>query len=57
MKRTQQQICADLIRRAQMMERSAALVKHTKANKIALQVAARALRVAAEQNSVEWVSP
>jgi hypothetical protein len=52
MKRTQDEIVADLIRRADLLEQSAGNpdIKHTKPNRLALRLCARVLRVAAEQN-------
>ena len=50
--RSQQEIVADLHDRADKLEHSARTARHTKANKLTLQVAARVLRVAAIQNSI-----
>jgi hypothetical protein len=55
--RTQAEIIADLINRADLLETSARSGKHTKQGKIVLQVAARVLRVAALQNSPGYVGP
>jgi hypothetical protein len=55
--RTQDEIIADLINRADLLEASARSGKHTKHGKIVLQVAARVLRVAALQNSPGYVGP
>ena len=55
--RTQREIVADLLRRAELIETSARTAKHTKANKITLHVAARILRVAALQNSPGYIGP
>ena len=54
MRRTQDEICADLIRRAELLEASAGnmSLKYTAPQRVALQVAARVLRVAAEQNGL-----
>ena len=49
--RTQDEIVADLVARAENLEHSARTARHSKANRLALQLAARVLRVAAEQNS------
>ena len=49
--RTQDEIVADLIRRAETLEHSARHAPHAKAQRIALRLAAHVLRVAAVANS------
>jgi hypothetical protein len=55
--RTQHEIVADLLDRAERLEQSARTAKHTKQNRLILQVAARVLRVAALQNSPGYIGP
>jgi hypothetical protein len=52
--RTQVEICADLIDRAEKLENSARTAGHRKHNREILLVAARVLRVAALQNSPSY---
>ena len=52
--RSQAEIVADLLDRADKFETSARTNHHTKANKHALLLVARAMRVAALQNSVGY---
>lgn len=57
MRRTQDEIVADLRRRADIIETSARTKAHKRGDKIALLTAAQILRVAAEQNSFSYPEP